>query len=131
MSTFVLVMAAGMVLGDGPERVSGEVGECLLVGRWEGTISHEHGKSHDAVVEDGYLAEWWGMSSSGLFTWEIHDEGRARVQLLLNGTFYSGIYRWDGDRISLCYRRVEKGRPTSFRAGDDQHLLILHRVKEE
>jgi hypothetical protein len=40
-----------------------------------------------------------------------------------------GIYQQHGDRLIICYRDVDKGRPTSFQAGEDQALLTLRRVK--
>lgn len=39
-----------------------------------------------------------------------------------------GIYRWDSDRLVACFAGPGR-RPTSFRAGDEQYLLILRRVR--
>jgi hypothetical protein len=40
-----------------------------------------------------------------------------------------GIYQRHGSRLMICLRDAKVGRPTSFKGGDGQSLLILHRVK--
>jgi hypothetical protein len=57
------------------------------------------------------------------------DEGGGRFLVAVSKVLYLGIAEQDGDRVILCIREAGEGRPTSFRAGDGQHLLILHRVR--
>ncbi|HZT34702.1 MAG TPA: hypothetical protein VFA15_02190, partial [Nitrososphaera sp.] len=42
---------------------------------------------------------------------------------------YLGIYKQEGDKVTICYRQSEYGRPTTFKFMDSCMLLTLHRVK--
>jgi hypothetical protein len=124
MSTLVLVLTAAMAVpGNGPDMVSVEIAEqrLNLSGVWKGTIFRQEGKPLDAMLGDSILFDF--------DDWEYSDEGAGRFSLIVSGAGYLGIYMSDGDDVILCYRRARYGRPESFRAGDGQHLLILHRVK--
>jgi hypothetical protein len=134
MSTLVLVLAAGMTVPSiGPEKVSGEIEERLeLSGKWEGNVSHHEGISISALLEGGRLVEWeWlgnGPRIAANHQSSVWDEGSGRFRLNLDGERYIGIYKWSSDGVMLCFRLAERGRPTSFRAGNGQHRLILRRV---
>jgi hypothetical protein len=127
----MVLMAAMAVPGNGPEKVLGEVEQRLdLRGQWEGMVSHIEGKLLTARLGDGILFELDGSTLAwGFDGWEFSDEGAGRFRLLLSGMGYQGIYKWEGNRVTLSYRPNGIGRTTSFRAGDGQHLIILHRVK--
>jgi hypothetical protein len=128
MSALAMVLAAGLAVGDGPERVSGEVARGLdLHGEWEGTIRHSFGEDHPVVLDkDRVLTEDDGLLSLGFFL-EISDEGKGKVQIRLGGSARAGIYKHEGEDVVICFCRVD--RPTEFRAGNGRSLLILHRVK--
>jgi hypothetical protein len=56
-------------------------------------------------------------------------EGNGRLRFDIEGTHCVGIYRCEGNRLSICFREVPRDRPTAYRATEDQFLFILHRVK--
>jgi hypothetical protein len=118
MSALALVLAAGMVLGDGPGRTSGEVEQGLdLRGRWEGT--------YIAGIGQGGL-----MSREGIFGLDdLTDEGGGKLSSGRGKNRRLGIYRQDDDNLIFCIREAGKGRPTSFVPSEDQTLYILNRVK--
>jgi hypothetical protein len=131
----MVVMAAMTLPGNGPEKMSDEVTrERLdLSGKWEGNISHQMGFSISASIEKGHLAEvnWLGGGPMVVASYRLSvtSEGPGRFRLTLNGERYVGIYKWGSSEVILCYRQAEQGHPTSFRAGNGQHLLILRRAK--
>ncbi|HEY7428798.1 MAG TPA: hypothetical protein VH682_31500 [Gemmataceae bacterium] len=61
----------------------------------------------------------------------LTDDGHGKFKCGSDGgeTWTLGIYKYDGDHLSMCFRSAHLGRPTSYRAGDGQELLIIHRVK--
>jgi hypothetical protein len=72
---------------------------------------------------------YWGPNVGGSYPWECVLLGEGRLRITLGGAPCLGIYRQDGDRLAICFRDPRQRRPMSFRAGDDQHLLILRRVR--
>ena len=133
-SALAMILAAGMTVPSiGPEKVSGEIEERLeLSGKWEGNVSHHEGISISALLEGGRLVEWeWlGNGPRIAVSYQVSISGvPGRFRLILNGERYVGIYKRSSDTVILCYRLAGRGYPTSFRAGDGQHLLTLRRVK--
>jgi hypothetical protein len=133
MSTLVLMLTAAMAVpGNGPEMVSAEMEEGLdLRGRWEGIW---HLKSHRVRSVEVWPVDGWLEIHAKDDDWfhmvKPRDEGSGRASLNFNDVaVFPGIYRQDGDHIIICYREDGNRRPSSFRAGDGQELLILHRVK--
>jgi hypothetical protein len=134
MSTLVLVLATAMVVpGSGPEKVSGEMEQGLdLRGEWEGVWKSDTDEYE--VHQIGGKGAWSyrrlprGKRGPIYLTPDVADEGKGRLRLMW-GVPCLGIYEQDGDCVTICFRDARKGRPTSFRAGDGQHLLIIHRVK--
>jgi hypothetical protein len=127
MSTLVLVMAAGMVLGDGPQRVSGEVEQGLdLRGEWEGTWYWPCGLNDPMQLSRGTMTLASGGRGS---TSVIADEGGGRCRFSIIHRLMLGIYEQDPDRVIICFREGGEERPVSFERTAEQHLLILHRVK--
>lgn len=142
MSTLVLVLAAGItVSGNGPEMVSGKVEQRLdLSGEWKGTWQLPDGQFTPAfsteqripgVPEGGIIVgEEWDGRSIFIRRDSLIEEESGYFSLRFKGRRGSlGIYQQDGDRVVLCFRIAGKGYPRSFRGGNGQHLLILHRVK--
>jgi hypothetical protein len=132
MSTLVIALMAGMAVGTGPgQKVPDEAARKLdLSGRWEGVWQDDQGKVWRAWVADGMLTGESGHLFMELPLKDIVDEGAGKFRVMHKDVVASlGIYRWDGDRVFLCYRWERDDRPTSFRAGEHQEFLILRRVK--
>ena len=135
MSTLVLMLTAAMAVpGDVPKEVSEEIEERLdLSGKWEGNVSHQEGFSVGAWLEGSRLVEWdfLGNGPRIAVSFQVSNSGDVpgRFRPILNGERYVGIYKRSSDTVILCYRLAGRGYPTSFRAGDGQHLLTLRRVK--
>jgi hypothetical protein len=125
MSTLVLMLAM-VVPANGPEKVSAEMEQGLdLRGEWEGVYCYEGYAPSDFWLDGRSVGPRGEISTS---PFELVDEGEGRLRLTWADR-YLGIYRQEGDQLMICFRNVEEGRPTSFRTGDGQTLLILHRVK--
>jgi hypothetical protein len=138
MSAFVLVLAAGMAVGNGPEAVSAETElELDLRGRWEGTIP--------SWRVGGPTMQIWVYKGAILNSFFPHDvtrvvkEGEGKVRLILSGSDFPdicssipGIYEWEGDRLIIC-TSIFGVRPRSFHASmfTGQTLYILHRVQPD
>lgn len=132
MSTLAIILAVGMVIGSGPEKVTGEMEENLhLQGDWVGESWGDDGVVWQVKLRDGDLCFSSGKEvASPLPVAFIVDEGhgRFRVDWPLPGDSL-GIYKQEGDHLVMCCRDGHQGRPTSFRLGSGQLLLILNRVK--
>jgi hypothetical protein len=132
MSAFVLILAAGMVLGDGPERVSGEVEQGLdLSGRWAGILRTDYGVTREVEIRDEdqevLIRRDGSLEHYGWFgAW---DEGAGRLSMVWRGEFWLGIYKQEDDQLTICIRLGSEVRPTEFTPGDWQNVFILRRVK--
>ncbi len=131
MSVLAMILTAAMMVpGDGPEKVSGEmVQERLdLRGEWEAILFHG-GKivSGQARILRGLLVTWEGKGGRGSFFWSDVpvDEGKGKFRI---GDSL-GIYQYDGNRLRICFDDGAGDRPTSFLPGKNRVYLILHRVK--
>ncbi len=131
MSALAMILTAAMVVpGDGPEKVSGEmVQERLdLRGEWEAILFHGGKKvSGQARILRGLLVTWEGKGGRGSFFWSDVpvDEGKGNFRI--GGSL--GIYQYDGNRLRICFDDGAGDRPTSFLPGKNRVYLILHRVK--
>ncbi len=137
MSSLAMVLAAGMALGSGPEKVSVEVERRLdLRGNWEGIgwLGEGVGRlgklgprvamvRHDSQGKPGLLLQV-EVGSVLAFKGPIIDEGEGRFRM--NNLL--GIYRVDDDCLVICFAFSGR-RPTCFRAGAGQCLVILRRVQ--
>jgi hypothetical protein len=137
MSALAMVLAAGMALGNGPEKVSGEMVQGLdLRGEWAGDWWLDTDKRYD-VTKLGKSLFGLRMKSNGVrtATWlnvpDIVDEGHGRLRGRWDwrGVEIHGIYQQDGRRLVICFVEINRSRPTSFLIEDGQCLLILRRVK--
>jgi hypothetical protein len=131
MSNLMLLMAAGLAIGNGPANIPGDLVEQLdLSGNWEGTAP----SSFPQLVTQVEVAEgrirFHGEGITILTTpWKVIDEGNGRLRIEWKAfSTASGIYRWSGNRLIICYRHAGKGLPTQFRVGGGNSLLILRRV---
>ncbi|HTU18289.1 MAG TPA: hypothetical protein VMG10_09550 [Gemmataceae bacterium] len=123
----MILTAAMAIPGNGPEMVSGELIEqgLDLSGKWEGTWQGEDSFIFP-LVRVAKTGVRFGEGPSFL-DWEIRDEGQGKLSIrTICGTSF-GIYEQDGDRLMIC--TDSRKRPTTYRGGDGQSLLILHRVK--
>jgi len=134
MSALTMILAATVMLpANGPEMVSGEVEqdrELDLRGEWRGMLTCGGQSEKVILTETGtFIVNRWSLIPI-VGTMDERDERGGKFCFLLGGhSRYVGIYEWRGDSIALCFRKASKGRPTSFEAGEDQYLVILHRVK--
>ena len=130
----IILTAAIAIPGNGPDMVSGEIEQGLdLHGQWKGTWVYEDGVCYDADTDESRsLIGFTGNMMTSLELSDIIDEGRGKCRMKW---FWSedgwcrGIYRQDGDRLTICFCDRRGPRPTSFRAAKGQHLLVLRRVK--
>jgi hypothetical protein len=128
MTALVVLVAAGMAAGNGPEKVSTEADGFDLRGEWTGTFQNEAGAVFPARYARGELIVR-GEREYYTPTKFVHQ--RTGRLLLLAYPSCLGIYKWEGDRLFICIRVDEaRTRPTAFKAGGcrDQ-LTILRRVK--
>jgi hypothetical protein len=129
MYTLVMALAASLAMGNDPVVVSAEVEQRLdPSGEWEGSGRTSSGlvclvRFQPGEVRLSFRGAWQRSPCT------VTDEGEGQLRIRLGKPFYLGIYERDGDRVTLCLRQASEGRPTSFRAGDGQHLLILRRVR--
>jgi hypothetical protein len=133
MSTLVLVMAAGMMLGEGPAKVSGEMEQGLeLSGEWEG-LWHDgkSGRCLQLQISGGVMTGDCGdVNLAPLSVNRVVDEGSGKFHLSWPKKEVAfGIYKQDGDCVTLCCSHPGQGRPNDFRVNDHQHVIILYRVK--
>ena len=133
-SALAMVLTAAMAVpANGPEKVSGEVEQGLdLRGEWEGLLWKEQGDFiwvgyRDLVGVKGLSYREGELVYRRRFN--VVDEGNGMLRATLGRMERLGIYQRQSDRLIICLRDAENGRPTSFKGGNGQHLLILHRVK--
>jgi hypothetical protein len=99
-SALAIILAAGMAVGNGPEKVSGEREQWLdLRGEWEGTLMHGIGQG-SILIREGI----WCLNN-------MTDEGRGELRVGRGESRWLGIYRQDGDRLIICNREARQGRP--------------------
>jgi hypothetical protein len=132
MSAFLLTLAAGMALGDGPSARSSEVEQRLdLSGEWRGSWIDDHGHFFEVRTFGKRLLADDGLGNMiALYTSSFEDGGGGRFAIVIRmQVFYHGIYKWDNGYLFLCFCETKRECPVSFRGGDGQELLRLRRVK--
>ena len=131
-SAFAMVLMAAMVIpGNGPEKVSGEVKQGLdLSGEWEGSWDRGTGLIYKANLRENRLVGKRGNGSIHFPRFIVEEDGEGAIRVTVGGGgVCKGIFRCEGDHVLICFRNSHTLRPTSFQAGHGQELLILHRVK--
>jgi hypothetical protein len=129
MSTFVMALAVGMTVGSAEDGTAAEVYRGLdLRGSWKGELSwNGHDPAPVYATSARLITTFWRIDEHA---WTLTDEGDGKgVRIELWGHRLAGIYRQEGDRLTICFRNARFGRPTSFQRAEGQYLLILHRVK--
>jgi hypothetical protein len=145
MSATALVLLAGLAMGSDPQPVWTETDVHFYLdreweGSWEGQCLHPdvirdlklprtYNKVKVGMSPRGFslssdtvsLAQGWGPRNRWI------DEGKGRFRV---AGLYLGIYKREGDRVIICMKWAEHGRPTAFQAGDNQALLILKPAKK-
>jgi hypothetical protein len=138
MSALAMLLTAAMVTPvDVSEKVSGEVkltDSLDLSGEWQGVWKAADKAEYEVHQLEGRGAWSYrrlpkGQQGPAYLSPGITDEGEGRLRLTWVDDPCLGIYEQDGDCLIICFREARKGRPLSFRSGDGQHFLILHRVK--
>lgn len=118
MSALTMILTAAMAVpGDGPAKAPAEMVQTLdMSGEWEGTWKDSLGYLWKAKLRNGQL-ECKG------------EDTIARGALKSCDVKKEGIYKWEGNRLFICFAIGQNKRPKSFRGGKGQELFILHRVK--
>jgi hypothetical protein len=135
MSAFVMVLAAGIVVGSGPEAESAEMEQRLdLRGEWEGSCREEAVSGKAGLSKWGLCLEYpraGGRPPPLLGPFPASDEGSGKARFWGKwGTGTSlGIYKWEADRLIICLGENGAARPTSFHTGSRQTLIILQRIQ--
>jgi hypothetical protein len=129
MSALAMILTAAMVVpGDGPEKVSGEIkkGERLdLRGKWK--LEFGAGTLETLTREELIRAL------------RIQDMGEGRLRMALPKSYkgdlvfipYTGTYRQERDRVVIQFRMVVEKTPTAFRDHYRRGYIILHRIKSD
>jgi hypothetical protein len=130
MSALAMILAAGMAVGNGPEKVSGEMEERLnLSGEWEGELYHACGTSFTVSYQGGTLIATNGEQVETMHV-QFIDEGNGKLRGTEKGKGDAlGIYKWERQSLILCIGLSGRPRPSSFQQDDEHSLLILRRVK--
>jgi hypothetical protein len=126
----VLLLLAIALPGDNPVRVGGDIappGPLDLSGRWEGSWSREGDTDIGVTLEDGRLT--LPMTPPAPLPLRMVDEGQGRFRATLGRVELHGIYQRQDDRIVLCWRGVDRDRPTRFVDEGCADVLILRRVR--
>ncbi len=134
----MILTAAMMVPGNGPEKASGDVTGKKpgldLKGKWEGDLSIQQPDGSPLTVpvtyQDGKLAS--GDSGEAVVMKLVFiDEGEGKCRCRNVGADQQtlGIYKWKREQLFICFNEDGKGRPTNFTAKGANCLLTLHRVK--
>lgn len=130
MSALAMILTAAMVVpGDGPEKVSGEMARerktLNLKGQWKAVL-YGHGPvfQGEATVVD---REFRVRAGKFVFIFgEAVDEGDGNLRMC--GRL--GIYKQDGDQLRICLSHPNGfPRPTSFKAENRQCLIELTRIR--
>jgi len=82
MAALVMAVAAGMVVGNGPDEISSEAREELCGGYWEGNLYHwlQNHAIHSVTLAPGSL---WTQEPGGIrerYTCEWIDDGNGRCR---------------------------------------------------
>jgi hypothetical protein len=124
MGTLTMALAAALVAGSGPEKVSGEMRQRLdLSGEWKGEVRVSRDHAFPVSLRGGQLTGSRLGKEGRRFV--VTDQGSGNF-LVTGHDEYLGIYKWEQDRLILCFGYE---RPSSFQSSDVQALLTLRRVR--
>lgn len=122
MSSLVMILTVAMMVpGNGPERASGEIAmpqPLDLKGQWWLTC----GKDSYEISGEEIIRSW-----------KLRDEGigrfRMTVTIMKQDFLMLGIYRQEKEKILMCFRNADYGRPTRIQDCDGQFVVTLRRIK--
>ncbi len=130
MTALAMILAVGMVVGDGLGKVSGEIEERLdFSGEWEGKLLHACGTSFTVSYQGGTLIATDGVRVETMHVQFIDERNGKLRGIELGKRDGLGIYKWEKRSLILCFGLSGKPRPSSFQQDDEHSLLILRRVK--
>jgi len=133
MSALMMVLLAGLTVGDGGREQSSQQTKDTFLGRghWKGTVKGWPGHDlpeWDVVIKPDKLQLLKGGGNVAVdATWRWVDEGRGkcRLSILEHDTHFLGIYKREMGNLIICLRVRSEGYPPAFRASPNQALLIL------
>lgn len=141
MSPTAIILLVGIMSGNWSKTVSDKIVETHgleSAGKWEG-VAWAYGEIwwvellNSKLVMRGAFGN--AVSSykkkTGTDYWEVGEieivaSGKLIVRKDYFSPFYVGIYKYQHDRLVICFGRPELGDATTFQAGNQQWLLILH-----
>ncbi len=128
MSALAIIVTAAMVVpADLPEKGSREMTYSFyLSGEWEGIGLDENGQAYRRVFLDHLRFRYETDNVGGDFWTPFIFENGGKLRYRGCASIL-GIYRQEAERLYICYR--QGSRPTTYRGGSGQTLLILHHVK--
>lgn len=114
--------------------------EARLVGRWQVTQVVNRGTTHDGPIDSEYefTADGrWIVYNAGKDidgfkrTYKLVDGGKSRgIDLDERDDPYPGLFRIEGDTLTLIFRETGPERPVDFRDGDGTLKFTMTRVKK-
>jgi hypothetical protein len=119
-----------LTLATGPALPSGDIAEpgpLDLRGRWDGSWSRQGDTDFGVVFQDGRLT--LPMTPPASMPFRMVDEGQGRFRAKLGEVELLGSYQRQDERIVLCWRGVDRGRPARFSDEDRADTVILRRVR--
>jgi RNA polymerase sigma factor (sigma-70 family) len=113
-----------------------------LQGRWQVVAMRGAGQQAGKGMEFRFTGDGWEMlfpqgfwSPSMAFTLDPSQEPKTIDCTMARGMTAPGIYRFDGDNLTLCMHwvAVENGgkRPTAFRPQPDDPKVVVYELKRE
>jgi hypothetical protein len=144
MSALLMVLVAGMTVGNNPERISTRSSSSFpflqedlsLLGEWETKVRFRRGDVEE--VREGVAYRFTPTDRNGQRVWEEGgniiwiDEGKGRFRIFdetFNCTHCRGIYKWEGASLIVCLRSAREPRPTRFEVDKKTGIIILTRPK--
>ena len=124
MSALAMVLAAGVVMGDGSGKVSGEIERGLnLSGEWEGTYGAKGCEAVQVRLKGGVLTVERGNKRGPPIPIQFTDEGHGKFRFTLGGrpTWTPGRYTVGEGSVVLTFWAGPKR--------DQQVVFALSRVK--
>jgi hypothetical protein len=128
MPTALLLIT--LTIATGPTLPSGEVAEpgpLDLRGRWEGLWVREGDTDVGVVFQDGRFT--LPMTPPAPLPFRMVNEGHGRFRAKLGDREVLGIYSRQDDRVVLCWRGVDRDRPTQIVDEECADVVVLRRVR--
>jgi hypothetical protein len=131
MWVLILILTPTGVMADGPAKAEAEVAvERLdMRGKWEGKFLFVD-IEWKAEITDGKLRMHDKGKPIAAGDWIVSDEGHGKLRIqTCPGKIGRGIYKVEGDRVTICFSDMPDPRPKEYRVTKKQAMYILNRVK--